>query len=311
MPEAEGIVEGLPSQRQFPHRALVNITYGCNNFCTYCIVPYVRGREKSRRLQDIISEIEGLVKTGVKEVILLGQNVNSYGRDLDPPVSFARLLREVNELEGLKRVRYMTSHPRDFSDELITTIAQAEKVCRHFHLPVQSGSDNILQRMNRGYTRAYYLSLLDKIRAVFPNAGITTDLIVGFPGETRQDFDDTLDLVAKARFDSAFTFIYSPRRGTPAALMKEQVPADVKKERLQELMDLQNRISLEKNTLWQGRIVEVLVEGRSKTSRTMLTGRTDDNKLVIFAGSEALTGEFVHVEITTPQTWVLKGRLVR
>lgn len=310
LPAGEGIVEGLPSRRQFPYRALVSITFGCNNFCTYCIVPYVRGREKSRQPADIISEIKGLASAGTKEVMLLGQNVNSYGRDLNPPVSFASLLREVNGVEGLKRIRYMTSHPRDFSQDLVEAIAESGKVCRHFHLPVQSGSNRILKLMNRGYTREYYLDLLDRIKAVFPASAITTDFIVGFPQETAQDFDDTLDLVARAHFDSAFTFSYSPRTGTPAARMQEQIPAGVKKARLQELMNLQNKISLEKNMLLKGRVLEVLVEGRSKTSQRMMTGRTAENKFVLFEGEEELTGTFVNVEITTPQTWVLKGKLI-
>jgi len=310
LPEMEQIVEGLPSLRQLPFRALVNITFGCNNFCTYCIVPYVRGREKSRQIRDVISEIKGLIEAGAKEVMLLGQNVNSYGQDLAPPTTFACLLQEVNALNGLKRIRYMTSHPRDFSDELISTIAGAEKVCRHFHLPVQSGSNKILKLMNRGYTREYYLDLLHKIRDVCPDASITTDIIVGFPGEDQQDFEDTLDLIEKARFDSAFTFVYSPRTGTPASLMKDQTPSDVKKIRLHELMNLQNKISLEKNKALKGKVFEVLVEGSSDASANMLSGRTDTNKLVLFPGPEELTGRFADVEITSPQTWVLKGNLV-
>ncbi|MDX9872327.1 MAG: MiaB/RimO family radical SAM methylthiotransferase, partial [Clostridia bacterium] len=240
---------------------------------------------------------------------LLGQNVNSYGKDLAPPVSFADLLRQVNEIEGIRRIRYMTSHPRDFSDALLAAMEEAGKVCPHFHLPVQSGSNTILQRMNRGYTREDYFRLAGKIRAAFPAASLTTDLIVGFPGETEEDFLDTLDMVEKVRFDSAFTFVYSPRAGTPAAVMQGQVEAAEKKERLKRLMKLQDGISLEKNKKLQGQILEVLVEGFSKTSQEMLTGRTATNKAVLFPGPASLTGQFAHVRITAPQTWVLKGEL--
>ncbi|MFY9175396.1 MAG: tRNA (N6-isopentenyl adenosine(37)-C2)-methylthiotransferase MiaB [Peptococcia bacterium] len=308
--DRKDIVEGLPSHRLHDSKALVNITFGCNNFCTYCIVPYVRGREKSRQMKHILDEIKQLTREGVVEVMLLGQNVNSYGKDLDPQVSFAQLLKEASQIEGIRRIRYMTSHPKDFSDELITTIAGTDKVCRHFHLPVQAGSNKILQRMNRGYTREDYLSLINKIRTAFPQAAITTDIIVGFPGETEEDFALTLDLVEKCRFDSAFTFIYSPRTGTPAAKMDEQVPTAVKKERLQRLMALQNKISREINEELRGQIVEVLVEERSDDGKGLLTGRTDTNKSVLFEGDDSLQGGFVQVQITKPQTWVLKGKLV-
>ncbi len=308
LPAQEKIIEGLPSKRQFQHKALVHITYGCNNFCTYCIVPYVRGREKSRRPQHIIQEIEVMVKEGVREVMLLGQNVNSYGKDLAPPLTFAGLLREIDKIELLRRVRYMTSHPRDFSDELISTIAATEKICRHFHLPVQSGSNKILKLMNRGYTREDYLDLVARIRAQFESCSITTDFIVGFPGETEDDFAFTLDLVKQLRFDSAFTFIYSARSGTPAASMKEQIATGVKKARLQQLMNMQNKISLEINQELNGKTVEVLVDGLSKTSQDMLTGRTETNKTVLFEGPASLVGELVKVKITSPQTWILKGK---
>lgn len=308
-PEMDTIVEGLPSRREFNYKGLVHITYGCNNFCTYCIVPYVRGREKSREPGQIIKEIEKMTADGTVEVMLLGQNVNSYGKDLLPIISFADLLSMVNKIEGIRRIRYMTSHPRDFTDRLISVIANTEKVCRHFHLPVQSGSNNILKLMNRGYTREDYINLIEKIREVFPEASITTDLIVGFPGETQEDFMLTMDLVEKVRFDSSFTFIYSPRSGTPAALMDNQIELKVKKERLKRLMDLQNKISLDINEKMKGQTVEVLVEGYSKTSKTMLTGRTDTNKTVLFSGSNELTGSFVKVRVTNPQTWILKGEL--
>lgn len=309
-PDREVLAEDLPSRRTYPFKGLVHITYGCNNFCTYCIVPYVRGREKSRQPVHIISEIKQMASEGVMEVMLLGQNVNSYGKDLPEMMDFADLLLKVNNITGLRRIRYMTSHPRDFSDKLVNSIASAEKVCKHFHLPVQAGSDKILQSMNRGYTRDYYLKLIAKIRCVFPTASITTDIIVGFPGETEEDFLATLDLVERVRFDSAFTFIYSPRTGTPAAAMKDQIAYPEKKERLQRLMAVQNKISLELNKEMKGKVVEVLVEGSSKTTQKMLTGRTETNKTVLFPGPDYLTGRFVKVEITHPQTWVLKGKMV-
>lgn len=307
--DSENIVEGLPSKRQFSYKALVNITYGCNNFCTYCIVPYVRGREKSRKPEYILEEVRELANDGVVEVMLLGQNVNSYGKDLSEKVSFAQLLKEVNKIPGLARIRYMTSHPKDFSDELIQSILESEKVCRHFHLPVQAGSSRILKLMNRIYTREQYLELVDKIRNAFPEASLTTDIIVGFPGETEEDFSQTLDLVQRVRYDSAFTFKYSPRTGTPAATMDNQVPEPVKKERLQRLMDVQNKISLDINKSLQGKVLPVLVEGSSKGEANMLTGRTETNKVVLFPGSPELTGKIVNVEITTPQTWILKGEI--
>ena len=310
LPAQEKIIEGLPSKRQFQHKALVHITYGCNNFCTYCIVPYVRGREKSRQPQHIIGEIQDIVNEGVKEVMLLGQNVNSYGKDLKPVRSFANLLEEVDKIALLKRIRYMTSHPRDFSDELISVIAATKRVCPHFHLPVQAGSNKTLKLMNRGYTREDYLDLTVKIRRTFPVCSITTDFIVGFPGETDDDFALTLDLVKQVRFDSAFTFIYSPRSGTPASLMQDQIPAVLKKNRLQQLMNLQNKISLEINQQFKGETVEILVDGLSKTSQEMLTGRTGTNKTVLFEGPASLVGEIVEVKITSPQTWILKGELL-
>jgi tRNA-2-methylthio-N6-dimethylallyladenosine synthase len=304
------IRENLPSQRDFPFKALVNITYGCNNFCTYCIVPYVRGRERSRRPEHIIEEITTLVNDGVIEVMLLGQNVNSYGKDFnDNSVDFAELLKMVNNIEGLKRIRYMTSHPRDFSDKLIKTIAQCNNVCKHFHLPVQAGSNKILEKMNRGYTRETYLELVEKIRELHPSAVITTDIIVGFPGETEEDFNETLDLVEKVRFDGAFTFIYSTRTGTPAAKFKDQIPLDVKKERIQRLNDIIGKIGHEINLTYLNKKVDVLVEGTSKTNPDMLSGRTDGNKTVIFPGDSSYIGKIVPVIITEPQTWILKGKI--
>lgn len=309
--DTEGAVkENLPTKRGNPFSALVNIMYGCNNFCTYCIVPYVRGRERSRNPEHIVKEITELVSEGVIEIMLLGQNVNSYGKDFqEKTFDFADLLKEIDKIKGLKRIRYMTSHPRDFTDKLIKTIAQSDKVSKHFHLPVQAGSNEILEKMNRGYTREEYLNLIKKIREHNQNAAITTDIIVGFPGETEEDFKKTLELMAEVRYDSAFTFIYSTRTGTPAAKFKEQIPMEEKKARLQRLMDLQNTISKEINDSYLNKVVEVFVEGTSKTNSEMLTGKTDGYKTVIFPGQDTLTGKIVSVKITDPQTWILKGEL--
>lgn len=309
--ETEGdIIENLPSKRVEGVKSYVTIMYGCNNFCTYCIVPYVRGRERSRQVADIAREIAGLAKEGYKEVMLLGQNVNSYGKDLTPKIEFADLLLELEKIEDLYRIRYMTSHPRDFNDRLIRVIAESQKVCDHFHLPVQAGGNNVLQRMNRGYTKEGYLELVQKIRAHVPHASITTDLIVGFPGETDDDFAETLDLLEKVRFDAAFTFVYNKRSGTPAAEMPDQVIDDVKKARIQKLISLQNTISMEKNLLEAGKIHEILVEGRSKSNPGVMEGRTRSNKLVLFKGEDNLTGQLVMVNIIDTGTWHLDGELV-
>lgn len=309
--EEEGeIVEGLPVKRAGGVKALVTISYGCNNFCSYCIVPYVRGRERSRRPEDIMREIKSLVAEGVLEVMLLGQNVNSYGRDLGGRMSFGKLLEMVNGIEGLRRIRYMTSHPHDFTQELIETLSRLDKVCEHVHLPVQAGSNKVLRLMNRGYTREEYLALVDSLRQHLPGVSLTTDIIVGFPGETEEDFADTLDLVERVQFDNAFTFMYSPRRGTTAATLPGQVPVEIKKERLRRLMELQYRISREKNEALVGQEVEVLVEGPSENDATKLCGRTRTNKLVIFSGPESIIGKFVSVKITVAQTWLLKGEVV-
>lgn len=310
--EGEGpVVENLPRRRARGAQAFVTITYGCNNFCTYCIVPYVRGRERSRLPEDILKEIEDLVDQGVIEVTLLGQNVNSYGRDLENKVTFADLLTMVNAVAGLKRIRYVTSHPRDFTPELVETISRLEKVCEHVHLPVQAGSNRILELMHRGYTREQYLELVTNLRRHIPGIGLTTDLIVGFPGETEEDFKETLDLVAKVEFDNAFTFMFSPRKGTVAAGLPGQLPREVKKERLKRLMELQNKISLAKNEALVGEVVEVLVEGPSKTDPSKLSGRTRTNKLVIFPGDVELTGRLVNVRLIKAQTWLLKGEISR
>ena len=305
----EGVQEGLPSYREYPFKALVNIVYGCNNFCTYCIVPYVRGRERSRKQADIVQEVKQLVADGVVEVTLLGQNVNSYGLDLQDGTTFAGLLQELDQIEGLRRIRYMTSHPKDLTEELVKTIAESSKVVDHFHLPVQSGSSRVLDLMNRRYTKEHYLHLIDMIRKYMPDAAISTDIIVGFPGETEEDFLETIDLVQKVKFDSAFTFVYSKRTGTPAARMEDPVSLEEKKERLQRLNDALSDISRDINDKLQDTVVEVLVEGPSKTNEAMLSGRTTTNKTVIFAGEPSLIGQIVSVKITEAQTWILKGDL--
>lgn len=303
------IVENNISKRIDKIKAYVNISYGCDNFCTYCIVPHVRGRERSRTPDNIIEEIIGLVREGYKEIMLLGQNVNSYGKDFEKNIDFADLLAEVNKIDGLERIRYMTSHPRDFTDKLINTIAMCSKVCEHYHLPIQAGSNKILKAMNRGYNREEYLELVKKIKRITPNYSITSDIIVGFPGETEEDFKETLDIVEKVRFDAAYTFIYSPRKGTPAASMECQIKDEIKKERLHRLMEIQNKISLEKNIKLVDSNVEVLVEGYSKTDSNRLTGRTRTNKIVNFPGEEKLIGKVINVKIVKAQTWNLIGEI--
>ncbi|NLJ84029.1 MAG: tRNA (N6-isopentenyl adenosine(37)-C2)-methylthiotransferase MiaB [Halanaerobiaceae bacterium] len=308
--EEEGLIPDLPSVRESDFKAWVSIIQGCNNFCTYCIVPYVRGRERSRPLKEIVSEVERLAAEGVKEITLLGQNVNSYGKDLEEKVDFADLLQELDKIPGLQRLRYMTSHPRDFSNKLIEVIKDSRSVCEHFHLPIQSGSNSILKKMNRGYNREKYLELVNKIRQEIPEASITTDIIVGFPGETEEEFQETMELVREARFDSAFTFIYSARTGTPAAKMEDQIPEEVKKDRLNRLMTLQNQISLEKNQEDLGKIVEVLIEGESKNNPETLMGRDRRNKLVIIPRAEGVIGEIVKVKINRVQSFTLYGEVV-
>lgn len=305
------IVEGLPAKRLFKSKALVNIMFGCNNFCTYCIVPYTRGRERSRRPEDIVREIQALAVDGVREVMLLGQNVNSYkgvnaGGD---KVDFAGLVWLIAEIDGIDRIRFMTSHPKDMSDDLIDAFARCDKLCKNVHLPVQSGSSNILKRMNRHYDRDSYLLLVDKLRKAVPDITISTDIIVGFPGETEEEFQETLDLVAQVRYDSAFTFLYSVRQGTPAADFEDQIPEDVKHERFNRLVELVNSISAEKNAVYDGRIERVLVEGRSKRNSNAFSGRTDGFKLVNFKGEENMVGNFVDVEITEGKTFSLEGRI--
>ena len=303
-------VEGLPALRNNDFKAFVTIMHGCNNFCSYCIVPYVRGRERSRTPEAILEEIRSLADRGVKEVTLLGQNVNSYGKDLKLDVDFADLLELINEVPGIRRIRFTTSHPKDISDKLIRQLGRLEKVCEHLHLPVQAGSNNVLKAMNRRYTREYYLEIVEKVRQEVPGISLTTDIMVGFPGESDADFADTLSLVEKAKFDSAFTFIYSPRKGTPATEMPDQVPEEVKKERIYQLIELQNKVSLELNQALVGTQVEVLVEGVSKSDSQMLTGKTRTAKTVVFPGNQGLIGELVKVKITEAQTWSVVGELI-
>lgn len=304
------IVENMPISRAKGVSAWVTIMYGCNNFCSYCIVPYVRGREKSRRHNDILAEIKDIAQSGYKEITLLGQNVNSYGKDLDENYLFSDLLFDIEKIDGIERVRFMTSHPKDLSDELIEAMASCKKVCEHLHLPVQSGSNNILKRMNRNYTKEQYLELIAKVRRAIPDIAISTDIIVGFPGETEDDFNETLDLIETVQFDSAFTFMYSPRKGTLAANMKEQIDLDVKKRRLNRLIELQNRITGQKNSVFKDKIVEVLVEGTSKNDPDYLSGRTRTNKLVNFRGSNELIGKLTQVKITNPKCWTLEGKAI-
>lgn len=303
------IVEGLPSSRKYDVKAFVNIMYGCNNFCTYCIVPFTRGRERSRLAEDIIREVRELAENGVKEITLLGQNVNSYGNHFRENYSFADLLRDLNKIEKLERIRFMTSHPKDISDDLIEAIAELDKVCESIHLPLQSGSTRVLRAMNRSYTKESYLQLVEKIRSKIKGVSLTTDVMIGFPGETEEDFLDTIDVVEKARFDSAFTFIYSVRKGTAAERMTSHIPEEVKKDRFHRLLKIVNEISAEKNQEYKDRIVEVLVEGESKKDSSKWMGRTRENKLVNFSG-EAKTGELVRVEITDPKSFSLNGRQV-
>lgn len=299
----------LPAHRLFSFKAFVNITYGCNNFCTYCIVPYVRGRERSRRKEDIINEVKKLVRDGVIEITLLGQNVNSYGNDFDTPVSFAELLRAIDEIDGIKRIRFMTSHPKDFSKELIDVIKNSRHICHSLHLPIQSGSNTILKKMNRKYTREHYLKIVELIRKSLPDVALTTDIIVGFPNETEEEFNDTLDLVEKVGFDNAFSFIYSKREGTVASTFEDTLSLEVKKERLQKLNQSLSKWSAERNKKYENQLVEVLTEGVSKNNNNMLSGRTDTGKTVIFEGNEEFIGKIVQVKITSTQTWILKGKL--
>ena len=307
--DTDKIVEDLPIRRKFSFKSGVNIMFGCNNFCSYCIVPYVRGRERSREPEAIVKEIEALVADGVTEVMLLGQNVNSYGKTLKDPVTFAQLLEKVEQIEGLKRIRFMTSHPKDLSDELIEYMSKSRKVCHHLHLPMQSGSSRILKIMNRHYDKEKYLGLVEKIRTAVPDISLTTDIIVGFPGETEEDFQETLDVVEKSDFDTAFTFIYSKRSGTPAAKMEDQVPEDVVKDRFDRLLKLVQEKGREVSSRFQGEVQEVLVETESK-EKGIFTGRTQYNLLVHFPGTPDLLGKYVNVRLDTCKGFYYMGTRV-
>jgi len=300
------IAEGLPVIRESTFRAWVSIMYGCNNFCTYCIVPYVRGRERSRRPEMIIEEVRELAASGCKEITLLGQNVNSYGKEFGGECNFATLLSRLCEIEGDFTLRFMTSHPKDASFELIDIMAKNDKIAKHFHLPVQSGSDRMLREMNRHYNKETYLSLVDYMREKMPDIAISTDIIVGFPGETEEDFEDTLELMKRVKYDMIFSFIYSPRTGTPAAKM-EQVPDNIKTERMNRLLALQNELLAEKNEAYVGKTMRVLVEGKSKTNEAKMSARTEGNRIVLFDGDESLTGKFINLKITKSAPFALIG----
>ncbi len=313
--ECPEIVEGLPVRRESPFKAWVSIMYGCNNFCTYCVVPYVRGRERSRKKEAILSEIKCLVEGGCKEITLLGQNVNSYGRGLYEDYDFADLLRDICEIKGDYWIRFMTSHPKDASRKLIDVMAENSgelskpRIVRQFHLPLQAGSDRVLRAMNRRYDSDSYLKLIEYMREKMPDIALSTDIIVGFPTETEEDFEKTLLMLEKVRYDAFFSFIYSVRRGTPAAEM-EQVPENIKSERFRRLLDVQNRISLEKNLEYIGKIERVLIEGRSKTNKNMLTGRNEKNRLIHFSGDDSLIGSFANIRITSADTYSLMGEII-
>ena len=302
------IVEDLPTERNYTFKSGVNIMFGCNNFCSYCIVPYVRGRERSRQPEAIVKEVERLVADGVSEVMLLGQNVNSYGKTLEEPVTFAQLLQMLEKVEGLKRIRFMTSHPKDLSDELIETMANSKKICHHLHLPLQSGSSRVLKEMNRRYDKEKYLNLVDKIRTAIPDISLTTDIIVGFPGETEEDFQETLDVVSRCGYDTAFTFLYSKRSGTPAAEKVEQIPEDVAKERFNRLLALVQQEGRKRSSRFQGTVQEVLVEEESK-EKGIFTGRTEYNLLVHFPGSADLLGKYVNVKLEECRGFYYLGTL--
>ena len=309
IPESDGVIaEGVPLRRESSLKVSIPIMYGCNNFCTYCIVPYVRGRERSREPQAVVEEARRAVAAGAKELLLLGQNVNSYGKELG--TSFSELLRQINAIDGEFRICYMSSHPKDATPELIDAIAECEKVTRHFHLPVQSGSSRVLRLMNRHYTREQYLELIRYIRARIPDAALTSDIIVGFPGETYEDFCETLSLIREVRYDSLYTFIYSPRKGTKAAEMPDPVPAEEKGRWFRQLLDVQQEVGCDAYRGYVGRTMRVLCEGRGRTRDGGLTGKTAQNVIVDFDGSEALIGSFVDVEITEALNWALRGKLV-
>lgn len=304
------IVEDLPTERNYTFKSGVNIMFGCNNFCSYCIVPYVRGRERSRNPKDIIREVERLVSDGVKEVMLLGQNVNSYGKTLEDPMTFAELLREIEKVDGLERLRFMTSHPKDLSDDLIAVMKDSSKICHHLHLPVQSGSTRILKKMNRRYTKEQYLELVEKIRKAVPDISLTTDIIVGFPQETEEDFQETLDVVRKVRFDSAFTFIYSKRTGTPASVMEGQVPQEVVKDRFDRLLKEVQAIAAKECARFESTVRTALVEEVNDQDPSLVTGRLDNNLLVHFPGTKEMIGALVPVRLLTCKGFYYIGEAV-
>lgn len=306
--DTETIVEDLPAQRKYQFKSGINIMYGCNNFCSYCIVPYVRGRERSRSPEDIIREIQQLVKEGVVEIMLLGQNVNSYGSNLDKPMSFAQLLQEIEKIDGLKRIRFMTSHPKDLSDELIETMKHSAKICRHLHLPLQSGSTRILKDMNRRYTKEQYVALAQRIRREIPDIAITTDIIVGFPGETLEDVEETIDVVRTVKYENAFTFIYSKRTGTPAASM-EQVPEDIVHQGFDRLLAVVQETAREQTGRFQGLVCDVLVEEINEQDASLMTGRLSNNTLVHFKGDESLIGQMVKVSLESCHGFYYMGKL--
>ena len=307
--ETNQIVEELPISRKYHYKSGVNIMFGCNNFCSYCIVPYVRGRERSRDPKEIVREIERLVEDGVVEIMLLGQNVNSYGKNLEEPMSFAQLLCEVEKIEGLKRIRFMTSHPKDLSDELIEVMKQSDKICRHLHLPLQAGSNRILDAMNRRYTKEQYLALVDKIKTAMPDIAITTDIIVGFPGETLQDVEETIDVVRKVQYDNAFTFIYSKRTGTPAASMENQVPDAVVREGFDKLLKVVQDTAKDRAALLQGQIMEALVEEVNEQDDSLMTGRLSNNMLVHFPADKTMIGQLVRVSLDVCQGFYYMGHI--
>lgn len=308
--DTEKIVEELPVERKYSFKSGVNIMFGCNNFCSYCIVPYVRGRERSREPEQIIGEIKKLVADGVVEIMLLGQNVNSYGKNLEHPVTFAQLLEKIEKIEGLERIRFMTSHPKDLSDELIEVMKHSKKICTQLHLPVQSGSSRILKEMNRKYTKEDYLELVDKIRRAVPDISLTTDIIVGFPGETEEDFEETLDVVRKVRYDSAFTFIYSKRTGTPAAVMENQVPESVVRDRFDRLLAEVQEIAAERVKRFEGQILDVLVEDKNEQLAGYVTGRLSSGILVHFPGDENLIGRIVPVKLEESKGFYYMGQMM-
>lgn len=313
LPDVDGVIaEGIPVKRDNDKKAWIPIMYGCNNFCSYCIVPYVRGRERSREVEDVVKEFKALVDDGYKEITLLGQNVNSYGKDLEPRVTFSQLLRTLNELDGDFRIRFMTSHPKDCTKELIETMAECDKVATHLHLPFQSGNDRVLKVMNRSYTREKYLSLINYAKELMGDElSITSDIIVGFPGETYEEFCDTKSLVEEIKATSLFTFIYSPRKGTPAAEMDDPVPYEEKSKWMRELLALQERISGEQMALHKGKVFKCFVYGKGKQGDNYLAARTDGNLIIEFVGDEGLIGTFQKIKVTEPLTYVMLGELER